>query len=147
MRAILRVFCVLALVCGSSAAFGQQYYTNGGVTRVVKYRIRPGKSADFYKWFSNAPKILGAEKQAGLIEDFHFLHSTEFLGPDKWDVALVIMYKNMAALDEIGPKADPVVAKAWGSPEARAAANKLADESMEVVSAELVRNIDLKPQP
>ena len=144
MRAILRVLCVLALVSGSSAAFSQQYFTNTGVMRVVKYRILPGKSADFFKWLSNAPKILGAEQQAGLIESFHFIHSTEFVGPDKWDVAIVITYKNMAALDEIGPKSDPIVAKAWGSPEARAAATKLASESMEVVSAELVRNIELK---
>lgn len=144
MRAILRVLCVLALFGVSNAACSQQYYTTDGVMRVVKYRIRPGKSADFYKWLSNAPKVLGAEKQAGLIEDFHFIHSTEFIGANKWDVALVIAYKNMAALDDLNTKADPVVAKAWGSPEARAAANKLADESMEVVSAELVRNIQLK---
>ena len=144
MRAILRVLCVLALVGTATASFSQQYYTNGNVMRIVKYRILPGKTADFYKWLSNAPKILGAEKQAGLIEDFHFIHSTEFLGPDKYDVAVVIMYKDMAALDTIGEKSEPVVAKAWGSPEARAAANKLANESMEVVSAELVRGIDLK---
>ena len=144
MRAILRVLCVLALFGASSAAFSQQYFTTNGAMRVVKYRILPGKTGDFYKWLSNAPKILGAEKDAGLIEGFHFIHSTEFLGQDKWDVALVIAYKNMAALDEINAKAEPVVAKAWGSPEARAAANKLANESMEVVSSELVRNIELK---
>ena len=144
MRAILRVLCVFALVGTASAAFSQQYYTTNGVMRVTKYRILPGKTADFYKWLSNAPKILGAEKEAGLIEGFHFIHSTEFLGQDKWDVALVISFKNMAALDEITAKAEPVVAKAWGSPEARAASNKLANESMEVVSSELVRNIELK---
>ena len=59
-------------------------------------------------------------------------------------MAVVITYKDMAALDVLGEKAEPVVAKAWGSPEARAAAGKLASESMEVVSAELVRGIDLK---
>jgi hypothetical protein len=144
MRALLRFLCVFALVGISTSAFSQQYFTNTGVTRVVKYRIKPGKTADFYKWLSNAPKILGAEKDAGLIEGFHFLHSTEFIGQDKYDVALVINYKNMAALDDLSVKAEPVVAKAWGSPEARAAANKLADESMEVVSAELIRNIELK---
>ena len=144
MRAILRVLCVLAVVGTSTVAFSQQYFTNGPVIRIVKYRILPGKTADFYKWLSNAPKILGAEKQAGLIQDFHFIHSTEFVGPDKYDVAVVITYKDMAALDVLNEKAEPVVAKAWGSPEARAAAGKLASESMEVVSSELVRGIDLK---
>ena len=144
MRAILRVLCALAVVGTSTVAFSQQYFTNGPVIRIVKYRILPGKTADFYKWLSNAPKVLGAEKQAGLVQEFHFFHSTEFVGPDKYDVAVVITYKDMAALDALGEKAEPVVAKAWGSPEARAAAGKLASESMEVVSAELVRGIDLK---
>ena len=144
MRAILRVLCVLALVGTATAAFSQQYFTNGPVIRIVKYRILPGKTADFYKWLSNAPKVLGAEKQAGLVQEFPFFHSTEFVGPDKYDVAVVITYKDMAALDALGEKAEPVVAKAWGSPEARAAAGKLASESMEVVSSELVRGIDLK---
>ena len=144
MRAILRVLCVLAVVGTSTVAFSQQYFTNGPVIRIVKYRILPGKTADFYKWLSNAPKILGAEKEAGLLQEFHFIHSTEFVGPDKYDVAVVITYKDMAALDALGEKAEPVVAKAWGSPEARAAAGKLASESMEVVSSELVRGIDLK---
>ena len=144
MRAIPRVLRVLALVGTATAAFSQQYFTNGPVIRIVKYRILPGKTADFYKWLSNAPKVLGAEKQAGLVQEFHFFHSTEFVGPDKYDVAVVITYKDMAALDALGEKAEPVVAKAWGSPEARAAAGKLASESMEVVSSELVRGIDLK---
>ncbi len=144
MRAILRVVCILALVLGSSAAFSQQYFTYSGAMRVTKYRIKPGKSEDFYKWLSNAPKILAAEQQAGLIQGFHFIHSTEFVGPDRWDVAVVVNYKDMAALDETGAKAAPVIAKAWGSPENRAAANRLAQDCMEVVSSELVRNIDLK---
>ena len=144
MRALLRVLSVFALVGISSAAFSQQYYTNGPVIRIVKYRIRPGKTADFYKWLSNAPKILGAEKQAGLVQDFNFSHSVEFIGPDKYDVAVVIVYKDMAALDALNEKAEPVVAKAWGTPEARAEATKLANESMEVVSTELVRGINLK---
>src|ERR1700761_217677 len=144
MRAVLRVLCVLAVVGTSTVAFSQQYFTNGPVIRIVKYRILPGKTADFYKWLSNAPKVLGAEKQAGLVQEFHFFHSTEFVGPDKYDVAVVITYKDMAALDALGEKAEPVVAKAWGRPEARAAAGKLASESMEVVSSELVRGIDLK---
>ena len=144
MRVFLRLLCVFALVGFSASAFSQQYFTNGPVIRIVKYRILPGKTADFYKWLSNAPKILGAEKQAGLVQEFHFYHSTEFIGPDRYDVALVIMYKDMATLDTLSEKAEPVVAKAWGSPEARAAAGKLANESMEVVSAELARGIDLK---
>jgi hypothetical protein len=141
---MLRVLCVLAVVGTSVASFGQQYFSNGPVRRVVKYRILPGKTADFYKWLSWAPKVLGAEKEAGLVQSFSFMHSTEFVGPDRYDVLLVIEYKDMATLDTLPDKTEPIVARVYGSPEARAANNRLGSESMEVVSAELVRVIQLK---
>jgi len=144
MRAFLRVLCVLALAGISTLAFSQQYYTNGSVTRVVKYRILPGKTADFYKWLGFAPKVLGAEKDAGLIQDFHFLHSTEFVGPDKYDVVLIVSYKDLAAVDAAAEGARAVTDKVYGSPEKRAEWSKLGSESSEVVSAELVREIRLK---
>jgi hypothetical protein len=141
---MLRVLCVLAVVGTSVASFGQQYFSNGAVRRVVKYRILPGKTADFYKWLSWAPKVLDAEKQAGLVQSYSIMHSTEFVGPDKYDVVLVIEYKDMATLDTLPDKTEPIVARVYGSPEARAANGKLGSESMEVVSAELVREIRLK---
>lgn len=144
MRAILRVLCVLAIVGTATASFSQQYFTNGSARRVVKYRILPGKTADFYKWLGTASKVLGAEKDAGLIEGFSFMHSTEFIGPDKYDVVLVITYKDLAALDTAAQRATGVTDKVFGSPENRAAWTKLGSESEEVVSAELVREIQLK---
>ena len=144
MRAFLRVLCVLALIGTGSAAFSQQYYSNGSVKRVVKYRIRDGKTADFFKWLSFAPKVLGAEKDAGLIQDFYFLHSTEFIGPDKYDVVLVISYKDLAAVDAAAEGARAVTDKVYGSSEKRAEWSKLGSDSSEVVSAELVREIHLK---
>src|SRR5579864_4830883 len=121
MRAILRVLCVLAVVGTSTVAFSQQYYSNGGVRRVIKYRILPGKSADFYKWLSSFPKVMEAEKQAGLIENYSVMHSTEFIGPDKYDVVLVISYKDMAAMDTAAEKSGPIADKVMGGAEARAA--------------------------
>jgi hypothetical protein len=144
MRAFLRVLCFFAFVGISTAAFSQQYYTNGAARRVVKYRILPGKTADFYKWLSFAPKVLGAEKDAGLIESFSLMHSTEFVGPDKYDVILVIDYKDLAAVDVASQKAAGVTDKVFGSPEKRAEWSKLGSESFELVSAELVRVIQLK---
>jgi hypothetical protein len=144
MRAILRVLCVLAVVGTSTVAFSQQYYSNGGVRRVIKYRILPGKTADFYKWLGMAPKVLGAEKDAGLIQDFSLMHSTEFVGPDKYDVVLVISYKDLAAVDAAAQGAAAATDKVFGSPENRAAWGKLGSDTSEVVSSELVREIHLK---
>ncbi len=144
MRAILRVLCVLAVVGTSTAAFSQQFYSNGGVRRVIKYRILPGKTTEFYKWLSSFPKVMEAEKQAGVIETYSVMHSTEFVGPDKYDIVLVIGYKDLAAMEAAPEKAAPITEKIFGSADARAAYFNLGAESGEVVSSELVREIHLK---
>ncbi|HZQ42780.1 MAG TPA: hypothetical protein VFA99_05980 [Acidobacteriaceae bacterium] len=144
MRAILRVLCVLALVGTATAAFSQQYFSNGGVRRVIKYRILPGKSADFYKWLSWFPKVMEAEKQAGLVESYSVMHSTEFVGPDKYDIVLVIGFKDMAAMDAASEKGGAITEKVFGGAEARTAYFNQGAQYYEVVSSELVREIHLK---
>ena len=144
MRALLRVLCVLAVVGIATAAFSQQYYNNGGVRRVIKYRILPGKSAEFYKWLSSFPKVMEAEKQAGLIESYSVMHSTEFIGPDKYDVVLVIGYKDMAAMDVASEKGGAIAEKIFGGAEARTTYFNQGAQYYEVVSSELVREIHLK---
>ncbi len=137
----LVVVCFAALSLGAAA---QQYFSYTGVTRVVRLRILPGKTKEFYQYLGNVNKVLAAEKAAGVIVDYGFAHSVNFEGPEKYDVAIVIDYKDMATFDTLSDKTDPIIAKVYGSPEARAAAGKLADESSEVVGAELVRGIKLK---
>jgi hypothetical protein len=141
---MLRVLCVLAVVGTSVASFGQQYFNYSGVVRVVRLRILPGKTADFYKSLGNTTKVLSAEQAAGLIQGFSFSHTINYEGPERYDVAIVIQYKDMAGFDTLSDKAEPIIAKVYGSPEARAAAGKLAAESAEVVGSELVRGITLR---
>jgi hypothetical protein len=122
----------------------QQYYSHVGVVRAVKLRILPGKTKEFYEAFAYAPKVFEAEKAAGIITGYEIFTSVNFEGLDRWDVMYVIHFKNMAVLDTSGDLAEPVVAKVYGSPEKRAEINKLRAESGEVVSSELVREIQLK---
>jgi hypothetical protein len=136
----LSVAALLPL-CASS----QQHYSYTGVTRVVTIRILPGKSVDFFKAFAYAPKVFEAEKEAGLITSYALLTSIDYSGPDKWDYKIIIRYKDMAALDDLSNKADPVIAKVYGTPENRAEISRLRTESSEVVSSELERDIVLKP--
>lgn len=144
MKLFARGLFVVCVAMFALAAQGQQYYTYSGVTRVVRLRILPGKTKEFYQYLGNVNKILAAEKAAGVIRDFGFAHTVNYEGPEKYDVAVVIDYKDMATFDSLSDKTDPIITKVYGSPEARAAAGKLADESSEVVGSELVRGITLK---
>jgi len=146
MKAFVRCFVALALTAIPFSGLAQQNYSYVSVTRVVKLRILPGKTKEFYAAFAYAPKVFEAEKAAGLILGYQILSSVNYEGPDKYDVLYVIHYKNMAALDTVSDLAEPVVAKVYGSPEKRAEILKLRVESTETVSSELIREIQLKPQ-
>lgn len=144
MKAASRILLVLALAVLPLSAHAQQNYTNVSVYRVVKFRILPGKTKDFYSYLNSVQKALEAEKDAGIILSYEFMHSVNYEGSDKYDVMMVIHYKDMATLDTLADKAAPALAKAYGTPENRAAVVKLGEESAETVSAELIREIKLK---
>jgi hypothetical protein len=138
--------CFVALVLAAIPISGMaQNFTYTSVTRVVKLRILPGKTDEFYKAFAWAPKIFEAEKAAGIILGYEIFHSVNYEGPDKYDIVYVIQFKNMAALDTNTDLARPVVAKVYGSPEKQAEVAKMREDSTETVSTELVRGIQLTP--
>lgn len=144
MKAFARCLVALVFAVVPLSGMAQQDYTNISVYRVVKLRILPGKTKEFYQAFAYAPKVFEAEKAAGLLLDYQIFHSVNYEGPDKYDVMYVIHFKNMAVLDTSAELAEPVVAKVYGSPEKRAEISKLRAESSETVSSELVRDIQLK---
>ncbi len=147
MKAFARCFVALVLTAIPVSGLAQQNYTYVSALRVVKLRILPGKTKEFYAAFAYAPKVFEAEKQAGIILDYEIFASVNYEGPDKYDVLYVIHFKNLAVLDTSAELAEPIVAKVYGSPEKRAEIVKLRAESTEVVSSELIREIHLKTQP
>ena len=147
MKTFARCIVAFALAAIPLSGIAQQNYTYVSVTRVVKLRILPGKTKEFYAAFAYAPKVFEAEKAAGLILGYNIFASVNYEGVDKYDVLYVIHYKNMGVLDTAPDLAEPVVAKVYGSPEKRAEILKLRTDSTEVVSSELIREIQLKPQP
>jgi hypothetical protein len=146
MKVFVRFLVALVFTATPLCGLAQQNYTDVSVYRVVKLRIMPGKDKDFYAAFAYAPKIWEAEKAAGLILGYQIFHSVSYAGPDKYDIMYVLHVKNMAVLDTFSDQAAPIVAKVYGSPEKRAEVAKLHDGSSEVVSSELIRDIELKPQ-
>jgi hypothetical protein len=144
MKTFARCFVALVLTAIPLGGLAQQYYTPVSAYRVVKLRILPGKTKEFFEAFAYAPKVFEAEKAAGIILGYEVFTSVNYEGPDKYDVMYVIHFKNLAVLDTSGDLAEPVLAKVYGSPEKRAEINKLRAESSETVSSELIREIHLK---
>jgi hypothetical protein len=145
MKIIARGLLILSIAAISLGAQAQQYYSYTGVTRVVRFRVKsPDKAADFFRYLGHSSAILKAEQAAGIIVGYDIVHSVNYGGPDAWDVAVVVHYKDMATLDTLSEKTAPIIAQHYGSPEARAAAEKMYSDSAEVVATELVRSIAVK---
>ena len=64
MKAASRLLLALALAVLPPSSHAQQNYTNVSAFRVVKFRILPGKTKDFYSYLSSIQKVLDAEKGA-----------------------------------------------------------------------------------
>lgn len=145
MKAFARCLVVLAFTAIPLSGLTQQYYTPVSAYRVVKLRILPGKTKEFFTAFAYAPKVFEAEKAAGIILGYEIFTSVNYEGPDKYDVMYVVHFKNLAVLDTSSELAEPILAKVYESPEKRAEISKMRAESAEVVSSELIREIQLKP--
>jgi len=90
-------------------------YKDGPVINVASIRTVDGHFDDYMHWLATTyKKEQEASKKAGLITGYRVI-VVEARGPNDPDVLLVTEYKNWAALDGLGSKADAVSAQIEGS--------------------------------
>jgi len=152
------LFTVMMLVCffgmGASAqapAPGPAT-TAGPVCRITLTGTKPGKNADFIRFRREHNKPMFDEQIIqGLIVSYAYYSKPINLGPDDWDIALVVCFKNYAdAIDsnsERESKLNQISLKHSGSAEARTKANDSLNDLRDVVSSTLIREQILNPIP
>lgn len=108
--AMLSVFSL-----STAMADDERAYTEGPVVDVSYIRTEPGKFDEYMKFLSTTYKALMEEqKKAGVILDYGVLAATPRTLDDP-DLILTITYKNMAALDGLDAKTDPLLKKLYSS--------------------------------
>jgi len=119
-------------------------YTEGTVTEVTSIRTKPGMFDAYMKWLDTTGKqIREDEKKAGLIVDYA-VYGAMPRSPHDPDVYLVITYKNMAALDGLDDRAEPIIKKIWATRDAAAKADIDRESMREILGSQLIRRLDLK---
>ncbi len=115
-RALSALLGVIALVTlGSVAVAADRPYTEGNVVNVSAIRTQPGMFDEYMKYVAGPYKQLMDEQQkAGIIVSWA-AYSVMPQGPDDPDLYLITTYKNMAALDGLDAKVDPITEKVFGS--------------------------------
>jgi hypothetical protein len=116
----------LGLLTASAAALADDHpYTEGGIVNVAYIRTEYGKFDEYMKYIDTTWKAEEeAAKKAGYIVGYKVI-TIEPRTENDPDIALVVYYKNWAALDNATAKADEIAKQIEGSV---AAANEGASE-------------------
>jgi hypothetical protein len=128
----------------SALADDAKSYTEGTVSEITSIRTKPGMFDAYMKWLDTTGKQLREdEKKAGLILDWS-VYAAQPRSPHDPDIYLVITYKNMAALDGLSDRVEPLQRKIWATRDAGAKAAIDRESMREVLGTELIRRLELK---
>ncbi len=133
----------LFAVAGAASA-ADRPYTEGAVLSVSSIRTEPGMFDSYMNFLATTYKQnMEAQKAAGIILDYD-VYTTTPRGPHDPDIYLVTTYKNMAALDGLDEKTDPIMQKIFGDMSQRSAATISRGKMRTQVGTELIRELKLK---
>jgi hypothetical protein len=144
MKRFALVAALLLLCFFGAYAQAQNKLTEGPVWRISLFKVKPGMLSDvLMNWRLNWRVINEEMKRQGLIVDYRVYVNTTTDGPDDWDIATAIAYKNWAAFDGLGEKADAITLKHYGSAEKRQQAVEELNRMRQLVSSRLVTELTL----
>jgi hypothetical protein len=126
------------------ASAADRPYTEGSVLNVSSIRTEPGMFDSYMNYLATTYKQnMEAQKAAGIILDYT-VYTAVPRGPDDPDIYLVTTYKNMAALDGLDDKTDPMMQKIFGDMSQRNAATISRGKMRTQLGTEQIREINLK---
>lgn len=142
LGALAGLFAMVTI--GGVASAADRPYTEGTVTNVSSIRTQPGMFDEYMAWLAGPYKqAMEAQKAAGVIVSYS-VYAAMPRGPDDPDLYLVTTYKNMAALDDMTAKLDPIYEKLQGSLAEQNKAYADRGKMRTVLGDELIRELKLK---
>ena len=110
MKDIRVGIAVLLLAIAGLAGAQERRYTEGSVLAVTSVKVVDGQFENYMKFLDGTYKAsMEAAKKAGLILDYA-VYSAAPRTPNDADLYLVVSYPNMAMLDGMDEKMDPIMA-------------------------------------
>ena len=119
-------------------------YTEGAVWQITMVKTKAGMGDDYLKALAKIFKSTNDEaKKQGIITDYKILIGDAATQQD-YDMLLMVEYPNMAALDGLRDKTDPIDAKMVGSQDQQRQLAVKRLEIREIMGDKLMREITLK---
>jgi L-rhamnose mutarotase len=142
---ILLLFAAMLTISTSVTRAEEDHaYTQGSVTIVSFIRTEPGMFEEYLRYLdSTYKKLMEALKKQGAITDYAIYQAMPH-SPQDADLILTVTYKNMAALDGLQARTDPVIKELFGSLPKAASASADRSKLRKEVGSQLVRQLILK---
>ena len=119
-------------------------YTEGAVWQITMVKTKSGMGDDYLKALARIFKSTNDEaKKQGIITDYKILIGDAATQQD-YDMLLMIQYPNMAALDGLRDKIDPIGAKMIGNDDQQRQLAVKRLEIREIMGDKTMREITLK---
>jgi hypothetical protein len=154
-----KIFCIaavsvaLASVCSAqtsptktsgSASSSSAPYTEGPVWVLTMIKTKAGLDDDYFKQITGTVKpVYDEEKKQKIILDYKILNGDASVSQD-FNILIMVQYPNMAALDGLRDKMDPIIAKVMGSDDQRRATAVKRLDIREILGTKTMREITLK---
>ncbi len=112
--------------------------------QITMVHIKPGMGDDYITALAkNLKAALEEEKKQGLIVSYKILLGDASM-PGDFNLMNMVEFKNMAALDNLREKTDPIAAKILGNEDQRRQAAIKRAEVREIIGNKTMREITLK---
>jgi hypothetical protein len=119
-------------------------YTEGPVVIVSFIRTEPGMFDEYLRYLASTYKhVMEENKKQGSIVDYAIYQATPRT-PQDADLILTVTYKNMAALDGLQARVDPIAKKVFGSLAQAASASAERGKMRKEIGSQVVRQLILK---
>jgi hypothetical protein len=124
---------------GSSAP-----YIEGPVWTLTMVKTKAGLDDDYLRQIGGTVKpIYDEEKKQKIILDYKILQG-DAMGTQDYNIIIMVQYPNMAALDGLRAKMDPILEKVMGSEDQRRATAVKRLDIREILGTKTMREITLK---
>jgi hypothetical protein len=141
---LLLLAAILSTATSLTIADDDHAYTEGPVMVVSFVRTQPGMFDEYMRYLDKTYKpLLDEAKKAGIVVDWA-VYSARPRDAQDADLVLTITYKNMAGLDNLQARMDPLAKKTFGSLPKAAAAAVDREKLRKEVGSQLVRQLILK---
>jgi hypothetical protein len=119
-------------------------YIEGPVWTLTMIKTKTGLSDEYLKQITGTVKpVYDEEKKQKIILDYKILEG-DAMGPQDFNILILVEYPNWAAFDSLRDKMDPIVEKVMGPEEQRRTTAVKRLDIREILGTKTMREITLK---